>query len=91
MNGQKGRKLESKWLEPRLLNSLSLLGLIKTVKELYREVGTKKYHLNEIILYIKRKNFEIDKVKVFQLDIRTSPAVIGEHKSGKPGAKALIL
>ncbi len=88
---QRGRKLESKWLGPRLLVSLSLSGLTGRVKELYGEGGTKKYHLNDLILYVERKNFEIDGVKVLQPDIRITPAVIGRHGGGKPGARALIL
>lgn len=91
VDGQRGRKLESKWLGPRLLVSLSLSGLTGKVKELYGEGGTKKYYLNDLILYVERKDFEIDWVKVLEPDIETTVAVIRGYKRGKPGARALIL
>lgn len=59
VDGQRGRKLESKWLGPRLLVSLSSSGLTGRVRDLYGAGGTKKYHLNDLILYVERKDFEI--------------------------------
>lgn len=83
--------MESKWLGPRLLVSLSSSGLTGRVRELYGAGGTKKYHLNDLILYVERKDFEICGVKVLQPGMGTTPAVIGGHGGGEPGARALIL
>ncbi len=91
VDGQRGRKLESRWLGPRLLVSLSSSGLTGRVRELFGEGGTKKYHLNDLILYVERKDFEVSGVKVFQQGMGTTPAVIGGHGEGEPGARALIL
>ncbi len=65
LDRQRGRKLESKWLGPRLVVLLSLLGPTKRVKEIFGEGGTKKYHLNDLILYVERKDFKVSGVKVF--------------------------
>lgn len=75
----------------RFLVSLSSPGLIGRVKELYGEGSTKKYHVNDLILYVERKDFEICGIKVLQPDMGTTPAVIGGHRGGEPGARALIL
>ena len=91
VDGQRGRKLESKWLGPRLLVSLSSSGLTGRVRELYGEGGTKKYHLNDLLLYVERKDFEVCGVKVLQQGMGTIPAVMGGHGGGEPGARALIL
>lgn len=91
VDGQRGRKLESKWLEPRLLVSLSSSGLTGRVRELYGEDGTKQYHLNDLIFYVERKDFEVSGVKVLQQGMGTTPAVIGGHGGSEPGARALIL
>lgn len=37
----------------------------KRVKKLYRENNIKKYHLNDLIFYIKPKDFEIVKSQDF--------------------------
>ncbi len=50
---QREKKLENKWLRPRLLVSLSLSEFTERVKKLYEKSGTKKYYLNNLILYIK--------------------------------------
>ena len=91
VDGQKRRKLESKWLGSRLLVSLSLLGLTRRVKELYGEGGTKKYHLNDLLLYVERKDFEVSRVKVLHQEMRTIPGVMGGYGGGEPEARALIL
>ena len=91
LDRQRGRKLESKWLGPRLLVLLSLLGPTKRVKEIFGEGGIKKYHLNDLILYVERKDFKVSGVKVFQQDMGTTPAVIRGHERGETEARALIL
>lgn len=83
VDGQRGRKLEGKWLGPRLLVSLSSSGLTGRVRELYEEGSTKKYHVNDLILYVERKDFEICGIKVLQPDMETTPAVIGGHGGGE--------
>lgn len=87
VDGQRGRKLESKWLGPRLLVSLSSSGLTGKVRELYGGGGTKKCHLNDLLLYVERKDFEVCGVKVLQQGMGTIPAVMGGHRGGEPGAR----
>ncbi len=91
VDGQRRRKLERKWLGPRLLVLLSLSGLTGRVRKLFGEGGTKKYHLNDLILYVERKDFEVSRVKVSQQGMRTTPAVIRGHGRSELRVRALIL
>ena len=76
VDGQRVRKLESKCLGPRLLVSLSSSGLTGRVRELCGAGGTKKYHLNDLILYVERKDFEICEVKVLQPGMGTRALIL---------------
>lgn len=78
-------------MRPRLLVSLSLSDLTRRIIELFRESSTKKYHLNDLILYVEKKDFEVGGINIFQQGIATTPAVIGGHGGGEPKARALIL
>lgn len=91
MNKQKRRKLENKQLKSRLLVLFSLLGLTKKVKKLFRENGIKKYHLNDLIFYVKKKDFKVNKIKILQQGIETTPDVITGYRRSKLRVKALIL
>ena len=50
VDGQRGRKLEAKWLGPRILVSYSASKVSAHVGEIYGD-KTKKHHLNDIVLY----------------------------------------
>lgn len=91
MDRQKRRKLGNKWLRLRFLVLLLLSSLTKRIRKLYRKSGTKKYHLNNLLVYVNRKNFEVNKVKILQQDIKSRPAIIESYRRGKSGAKTLIL
>lgn len=78
-------------MRSKLLVLLSLSGLTGRVKKLYKKGDTKKYYIINLILYVEKKDFEISRVKVLQPDIETIAIIIGDHKEGKPGARALIL
>ncbi len=86
VDGQRGRKLERKWLRRRILVSLLLSGLTERVSELFGKSGTRKYHSNDLILYVKRKDFEVSGVKVLQRGMRTTPAVIRSNERGELNA-----
>ena len=49
IDAQKGRKLEAKWLGPRLLVSKTKHGMSGYVREIYREGKLKRYHLNDML------------------------------------------
>lgn len=68
---------------------LLFLGLIRIIKELYKANSTKKYHFNNLIFYIKRKNFEIYKIKVLQPDIETILAKKENYRKSGPKARVL--
>lgn len=88
---QRKRKLESKYLRSRLLFLFLLLVLIKRIKKLYSKGDTKKYYLNNLILYIERKDFEVSKVNLLQQNIGTMLTMIRDYRKDEFRAKILIL
>ncbi|KAM0800520.1 hypothetical protein BDR22DRAFT_821397 [Usnea florida] len=54
VDAQKGRKLEAKWLGPRLLVSKTKHGMSGYVRDLHGEGKPKRYHLNDMLLYHQR-------------------------------------
>lgn len=91
VDAQKGRKLEAKWLGPRIFTGYTATGLSGHVREVHGEGVTKKYHLNDILLYKDRRPFHLDDVEVAQGPHGTNPAVIGGRGTGEPGSRAVFL
>jgi hypothetical protein len=54
IDGQKGRKLEARWKGSRLVDRVSEHGLSATIRELYGEGVTRRYHVNDLKAYVKR-------------------------------------
>lgn len=90
VDSQKGRKLEGRWLGPRLLVSYTISRLSAYVREVHRVGKPKRYHLDDIILYNPRSSFRIRNSLVCQGSHGTTPAVIGSHGSGEPGSRAVF-
>ena len=90
---QKSRKLEAKWLGPRMLVRWTNHKQSGWVRELHGQANAKWYHLNDIILYHERQKFFAGGVQlatptcgstsVVQSTIRIHP--------GRAGQRALYL
>lgn len=80
-----------KYLRPRLLFLLLLLVFIKRIKKLYSKGDTKKYYLNNLILYIERKDFKVSKINILQQNIGIILTVIRDYRKDESRAKTLIL
>ena len=98
IDNQKGRKLESKWLGPRLLIRFSASGLSAYVRELHGSATEKKYHINDILLYYPRQPVVIAGTTLIQGPRGTTPVVQGGRIggggcdwTGAPGSRAVIL
>lgn len=88
---QRGRKLEAKWLGPRILVSYSASKVSAHIREIYGDGKTKKYHLNDIVLYKERTAFTRDGIPILQRPHGTVPAIIGRRGAGEPGMRAVML
>ncbi len=91
VDSQRGRKLEAKWLGPRILVSYSASKLTGHVREIYGDGKAKKYHLNDILLYQERGSLFVDGVRLFVKPEGTIPTVIGGKGIGKPGRRSFTL
>lgn len=91
VDGQRGRKLEAKWLGPRILVLYSASKVSAHVREMYGDGKTKKYHPNDIVLYKKRSAFTREGVPILQGPHDTVPAVIEGRGAGEPGMRAVML
>ena len=83
VDSQRGRKLEAKWLGPRLLVSYSTSKLTGYVREIYGDGKAKKYHLNDILLYQERRALLVDGVRLLAKPEGTVPTVIGGKGIGE--------
>ncbi len=91
VDNQRGRKLKSRWLKPRLLISLISSGNSKHVQELHGDEVAKRYHLNDILLYKERETFQMKGI-TFEPSLRgTRPMIINGRGSENPGARAVLL
>ncbi len=91
VNSQKGRKLEGRWLGPRILVSYTASRLSAYVRKVHGVGKTKRYHLDDILLYNPRSSFRIGNSVIHQGPHGTTPAIIGGHGSGEPGVRAVFL
>ena len=55
VDNQRGRKLEAKWLGPRLLTRVTTHGLSGYVRELHGSGQAKRYNMNDMLLYHERE------------------------------------
>lgn len=76
-----GRKLDSRWVGPRIFTEITLSGVSRFVQELYRE-EVKKYHLDDLKTYCPRAG---------NLSITTSITRTAMPLAGFPGKKAVTL
>ena len=91
IDNQRGRKLKPRWLRSRLLVKLISSGNSKHMQKLHENEVTKRYHLNDILLYKKREIFQ-KKGITFEPGFReTHSMIINERESGSPGARAVLL
>ncbi len=91
VDNQRGRKLEPRWLKSRLLVKLIPSENSGHVQELHEDEVTKRYHLNDILLYKERGIFQ-KKGITFEPDPReTRPMIINGRGSGNSGARAVLL
>lgn len=88
VDSQRGRKLEAKWLGPRILVSYSASRLSGHIREIYGDGKTKKYHLNDILLYQERSRFFMDGVRLLVRPEGTAPTVVGGRGMGEPGRRS---
>lgn len=92
VDGQRGRKLEAKWVGPRILVSYYSASKVSGhLREIYGDGKTKKYHLNDILLYKERSAFTQGGVPIMRGPHGTVPAVIGGRVTGEPGMRAVML
>ena len=96
IDNQRGRKLEAKWLGPRLLTRLSASRLSGYVRELHGDGKEKKYHINDLLLYYERQNRATVAGATLEHNTRgTTPAITGgggiRITPGGPGGRAVML
>ena len=78
VDNQHGRKLERKWLGPRLLTRMTRSGLSGYVRELHGEGKEKRYHINDMKLYYERKPYPVPAGVVLKPStMGTTPVVTG--------------
>lgn len=91
VDSQRGRKLEGRWLGPRILVSYTAAKLSAYVREVHGVRNPKRYHLNEILFYNLCSFFWIGDSIICQNLHGTNPTVIGGHGTGEPGARVVFL
>jgi hypothetical protein len=91
VDNQRGKKLEPRWLEPRLLVGLTPFGNSGHVQELHGDGSTKRYHLNDILLYKERGNFQKEGITFEQGPRGTHSMIINGRGSGNPESRAVLL
>ncbi len=91
VDNQRGRKLEPRWLGSRLLVKLTPSGNSGHMQELHGDGVTKRYHLNDILLYKERGTFQKEGMTFEPSPRGTRPMIINGRGSGNPGARAVLL
>ncbi len=94
VDAQKGRKLEAKWLGPRLLTRVTTHGRSAYVREIHGTGEGKRYHLDDIMLYQQRAPvFVAAGVTLVSSDTGTTPVAISANRIpvGRRGGRALLL
>lgn len=91
VDSQKGRNLESRWLGPRILVSYTAFGLSAHVRELHGSGKTKRYHLNDRLLYNPRSAFKLNDTTIMQTSHGIVPVIISGQGGGEPGSRAVFL
>ncbi len=87
VDSQRGRKLEAKWLGPRLLVLYSASKLMEYIREIYSDGKAKKYPLNDILLYQEKRALFVDEMCLLAKPEGTVPTVIGEKGIREPGQR----
>lgn len=91
VDSQRGRKLEGRWLGPRILVSYTASKLSAYIREVHGVGKPKRYHLDDILLYNPRSSFRIGDSIIHQSSHGTTPTGIGGRGTGKPGARVMFL
>ena len=94
INSQKGKKLESKWLRPRLLTRVTEHELSGYVRELHGTGQGKRYHMNDMMMYYEREPVIITAgVQLVTPICDTTPVTISSTRitAGRGGGRALML
>lgn len=91
IDSQRGRKLKFKWLRPRLLVQLTPSGNSGYVQQLHDDGTTKKYHINDILLYKKRGDFTKEGIAFTTSPRGTRPMIINGRGTGNPEVRAVLL
>lgn len=92
---QHARKLEEKWLGPRMLVSWTNHGRSGWVREIHGSAKTRRYHINDIILYHERKQQPPPPpiMALLQHDSRGSTPIVQSSRRmlSRAGQRALFL
>lgn len=90
---QHGRKLERKWMGPRMLTKLTPHGLSGYVREIHGDGREKRYHINDLILYHQREEVMLAGAQLTLPPQGTTPVIIGGSRitTGRVGGRALML
>ena len=93
IDNQRGRKLEPKWLGPRLLTKITKHGLSGYVRELHGTGTVKRYHLNDILLYHQREPVISAEVHFITPTHGSTPVVTSTSRTASTGrgSRALVL
>lgn len=91
VDSQKERKLESRWLGLRILVSYTAPGLSAYVGKLYGSGNTKRYQLNDLLLYNPRSALKLNDHNYANISRDSSgTAIIGERGGGELGSRAVL-
>ncbi len=91
VDNQRDRKLKSRWLRSRLLINLISSENSEHMQKLHEDEITKRYHLNDILLYKKREIFQKKEV-TFESSFReTHSMMINERDTENSRSRAILL
>ena len=93
VDNQRGRKLEAKWLGPRLLTRVTAHGLSGYVRELHGSGQEKRYSLNDMLLYHEREPVISAGLILATPSRGTTPVAISCARilAGRQGGRAIVL
>ena len=93
VDAQRSRKLEGKWLGPRLLTRTAKHGLSGYVRELHGDGRERRYHMNDLLLYHAREPVVTAGATLICSPHGTSPAVISASRTSNinQGGRAIFL
>ena len=93
VDNQRERKLEFKWLGPRLLTRVAKHGLSRYVRELHGTGTEKRYHINDILSYHQREPVVSAGVLLSTPARGTTPVAISDTRilAGRQGGRAVVL